>query len=543
MNLTGRRNGDMTTNPTVDTAERSDAELIALVRGGDVDAYGVLFERHRTSAIRLARTLTSAGDADDLASDAFSSVLRVLLNGGGPDVAFRPYLLTAVRRRHIDSIRARKRVQTTDEIDRFESGEPSADPVVSEFENEAAANAFRSLPERWQLVLWHMEVEDQKPAEIGVLLGMSANSISALAYRAREGLKQAYLQNHLADTADTECQWVTERLGAHVRKGLSKRDATKVDDHLDRCDRCSTLYLELVDVNSNLRGVIAPVVLGAAAAGYLASLHAGGAAGGLGLLAWLVRAGHVAKVHAGATAGVAASAAAAVTVGSVVVAHPLGHNHRPVADVPYQTSSTTSPGGPRGTSAVPPGSNPTKLSGRAKPKAAVVIPSVGATPTLLSALPSSDAPTSTDPTSPTTSTGTTGVTEPTTPTSPTTPDPGPSTVDVSLSVRHTITTNPHDHHVLIGALVVSTAAPATNLRLDLETTTGTFLLLRGAGWTCTGIGTGLATCETDSTGPAPFTLWIDQIPPVFEFQATVQAADNSDPDPTNNTFSFSGPGA
>ncbi len=543
MNLTARRNGDMTTNPTVDTTERSDAELIALVRGGDVDAYGVLFERHRTSAIRLARTLTSAGDADDLASDAFSSVLRVLLNGGGPDVAFRPYLLTAVRRRHIDSIRARRRVQTTDEIDRFETGEPAADPVVSEFENEAAANAFRSLPERWQLVLWHMEVEDQKPAEIGVLLGMSANSISALAYRAREGLKQAYLQNHLADTADTECQWVTERLGAHVRKGLSKRDATKVDEHLDRCDRCSTLYLELVDVNSNLRGVIAPVILGAAAAGYLASLHAGGAAGGLGLLAWLVRAGHVAKVHAGATAGVAASAAAAVTVGSVVVVHSLGHNHRPVADVPYQTSSTTSPGGPQGTSAVPPGSSPVRQSKGSKPKAAVVIPSVGATPTLQSALPSTDAPTSTDPSVPTTSTGTTGVTPPTTPTSPTTPDPGPSTVDVSLAVRHTVTTNQHDHHVLLGALVVSTAAPATNLRLDLETTTGTFLLLRGAGWTCTGIGTAQATCETDNPRPAPFLLWIDQIPPVFEFQATVQAADNTDPDPTNNTFSFSGPAA
>jgi hypothetical protein len=113
---------------------------------------------------------------------------------------------------------------------------------------------------------------------------------------------------------------------------------------------------------------------------------------------------------------------------------------------------------------------------------------------------------------------------------------------VSLAVRHTIITNPHGHHVLIGALDVSTAPPATNLRLDLETTTGTFLLLRGSGWTCTGIGTAQATCETDKPRPAPFILWINQIPPVFEFQATVQAADNSDPDPANNAVSFSGPG-
>jgi RNA polymerase sigma factor (sigma-70 family) len=534
----------MSTNPAVDTAERSDAELIALVRGGDLDAYGVLFERHRTSAIRLARTLTSAGDADDLVSDAFSSVLRVLLNDGGPDVAFRPYLLTAVRRRHIDSIRAGKRVQTTDEIDRFDKGEPFADPVVSEFENEAAANAFRSLPERWQLVLWHMEVESQKPAEIGVLLGMSANSVSALAYRAREGLKQAYLQNHLADTGDTECQWVTEHLGAHVRKGLSKRDATKVDHHLDRCDRCSTLYLELVDVNSNLRGIIAPVVLGAAAVAYLASIHAGAAVGGLGVLAWVARVGHVAKAHAGATAGVAAASAAAVTVGSVVVAHSLGHNHHPVADLPYHTSSTASPGSPTRTSPVTPGSK--QKTKHPRPKAAVVIPGVTPTSTLPSVTLSTAPPIVTGPTSPTTSTGTSGTvpptTVPTTSTPPTSPDPGPSTVDVTLVERTAVTVNPHGHHVLIGELAVTTEAPATKLRLVLDSTTGTFLLLRGSGWSCAGIGTAHAACDTDSAHPGPFAMWIDQIPAIFGFQATVEAANNSDPDPGNNTVSFSGPG-
>ena len=37
------------------------------------------------------------------------------------------------------------------------------------------------------MVLWHLEVENQKPADIAPLLGMSANSVSALAYRAREG--------------------------------------------------------------------------------------------------------------------------------------------------------------------------------------------------------------------------------------------------------------------------------------------------------------------------------------------------------------------
>ena len=50
-------------------------------------------------------------------------------------------------------------------------------------------------------MLWHTEVEGQKPADIAPLLGMSANSVSALAYRAREGLRQAFLTQHVGELA------------------------------------------------------------------------------------------------------------------------------------------------------------------------------------------------------------------------------------------------------------------------------------------------------------------------------------------------------
>ncbi len=83
----------------------SDAELISAVRSGDTDAYGELFTRHVEAARRLARQLVSAGDVDDLVSEAFAKVLVVLQRGGGPDLAFRAYLLTAVRRLHVDRIR------------------------------------------------------------------------------------------------------------------------------------------------------------------------------------------------------------------------------------------------------------------------------------------------------------------------------------------------------------------------------------------------------------------------------------------------------
>jgi RNA polymerase sigma factor (sigma-70 family) len=294
----------------------ADAELISAVRGGDADAYGELFERHVTAARRLARQLVPPADAEDLVSEAFAKVFSLLQRGSGPDLAFRAYLLTAIRRLHVDRIRANARVQPTEDLEPFDPGVPFRDTAVEGFENAAAAKAFGSLPERWQAVLWHTEVEGQKPAEVAVLLGMSANSVSALAYRAREGLRQAFLTMHLHELEDDACAWTHQNLGAYVRNGISRRDAAKVEQHLTECRRCTALYLELTEVNSNLAGLLAPLLLGGAAAAYVGS--AGGLAAGIaavkgGVLVLLDRAKDLVAAHAPASA--AAGVAAAVAIG------------------------------------------------------------------------------------------------------------------------------------------------------------------------------------------------------------------------------------
>jgi RNA polymerase sigma factor (sigma-70 family) len=293
----------------------ADAELISSVRGGDVDAYGELFDRHVAAARRLARQLVPPADAEDLVSEAFTKVLSLLQRGAGPDLAFRAYLLTAVRRLHVDRIRANARVQPTDDLEPFDPGVPFRDTAVEGFENAAAARAFASLPERWQAVLWHTEVEGQKPADVAVLLGMSSNSVSALAYRAREGLRQAFLTMHLQELEDDACAWTHQNLGAYVRNGISRRDATKVERHLSECRRCTALYLELTEVNSNLSGLLAPLLLGGAAAAYVGSATGAAALKG-GLLVLLDRARDLVTTHAPASA--AAGVAAAMVVGGGV---------------------------------------------------------------------------------------------------------------------------------------------------------------------------------------------------------------------------------
>jgi RNA polymerase sigma factor (sigma-70 family) len=418
--------------PSVSTLdERSDAELISAVRAGDVAAYGELFARHVEAARRLGRQLVPGPDVDDLVSESFTKVLGVLQRGGGPDLAFRAYLLTAVRRLHVDRIRATARLHTTDDLAPFDPGVPFRDTAVEGFESAAAARAFASLPERWQLVLWHTEVEEQKPAEVAPLLGMTPNAVSALAYRAREGLRQAYLTMHASDVTDDACERTRAELGAYVRGGLSRRDAARVEEHLQGCRACTALYLELADVNSNLRAVLAPLLLGGAAAAYVAS--AGGVTvTGLGLL--LGRARDAVLAH-GPTAAVAGAAAAAVVAGGVITLH-QDRGGGPTADGPPAISDTQS--------VQPVGDRPMQRKARRAPAAAGTAPatvSEDAADQVPAASRPSDGPTelpSEDPTDqPTTTPPPSGpATDPASPAAPPPADKpsAPPLVDVSASV-------------------------------------------------------------------------------------------------------------
>src|SRR6476660_9794862 len=251
----------------------SDPELITRVRAGDRQAFGELYKRHSGPATSLARQFArSVAESDDLVSESFARVLDNLLAGKGPDTAFRAYLFTSIRNTAYDRTRKDKRLQFTDDMTAHDSPVPGDDPVLMKMESGLVAAAFAQLPERWQAVLWHTQVEGESPAQVGALLGMAPGAVSSLAFRAREGLREAYLQAHLAETAAEQCRSTVERLGAWTRGGLSKRETQQVDAHLKTCDRCRALAAELEEVNAGLRGLLAPLLLGGAAAGYLATL-------------------------------------------------------------------------------------------------------------------------------------------------------------------------------------------------------------------------------------------------------------------------------
>jgi RNA polymerase sigma factor (sigma-70 family) len=241
----------------------SDAELIAVVRGGDTQAYGVLYERHLHAAKRAASCLAHThAEREDLVADAFTRVLRALRDGGGPTEEFRAYLLVTLRNTAISTTRG---ATVSLYADLPESYLPRAvgDPVVHRWDAMAAATAFASLPERWRTVLWHTEVEDESPAEIAPLLGLRPNGVAALAYRAREGLRQAYLRAHLPEVQSQECRATVAKLAGWVRHNVPDPLHRKIARHLARCAECRDRADTLAKVNDELRVSVAPLLLGA----------------------------------------------------------------------------------------------------------------------------------------------------------------------------------------------------------------------------------------------------------------------------------------
>ncbi|MFI0469082.1 sigma-70 family RNA polymerase sigma factor [Saccharopolyspora sp. 5N102] len=344
----------------------SDTELLEEVRSGSSAAYAQLYERHVGAAYNMARQVAkSPAEADDLVSEAFAKVLDTLRDGRGPNTAFRAYLLTALRHTAYDRTRRERKVQLADDVAEVSGADvsvPFTDTAVAGLERTLAAQAFTRLPERWQTVLWHIEIEGQTPAQVAPLLGLTPNGVSALAYRAREGLRQAYLQVHLgqldaAEAGVEQCRAAVDRLGAWTRGGLSKRETAQVETHLDGCDRCRALAAELADVNGALRVIIAPLVLGGSVTGYLALSSSGGAAAGAAVAASSAS-GAAGAASAGPRQAVTAGAATAVLAAAVALALASGTDQSvPVAQAappPAAAQPPPQPPAPEPPAAQPP---------------------------------------------------------------------------------------------------------------------------------------------------------------------------------------------
>ncbi|MBL1087571.1 sigma-70 family RNA polymerase sigma factor [Streptomyces actinomycinicus] len=381
-----------------DLASRSDAELTARVRTSAADAeLSELYRRHRVAVSSYARTCCREWHtAEELTAEAFTRTIQAVRGGHGPEQAWRPYLLAVVRRVAADWSATSRRTDLSPDFENWLTEVPGCDPVETGEERllrledgNLVLQAFRSLPERWQGVLWHTLVEGESTAEVGALLGLSPSGVASLAARAREGLREAYLAVIAGFGTEGECLHYSGLLAAAVR-GTGRRTSKSLQRHLAGCERCTRAMADLRRLNTQLPSALTAGVLLWGGAAYVTA-RAGGTHATAALTAQQAvpatggPTGLTARAKAaGLGAGAAAAAIAlAVTIGSLLPGPEDGKGHAappPSGPSAVMSSLVTSPSASPSASAKRRSASPTPKPAPTRPPRARQRPSPQASP-------------------------------------------------------------------------------------------------------------------------------------------------------------------
>ncbi|WP_037365013.1 sigma-70 family RNA polymerase sigma factor [Amycolatopsis orientalis] len=359
---------ELGTAPPPAASESDEQALLKRLRDGEDAAFGELFELHAAAVRRLAQSLAAdRSEAEDITAETFFRVLQALRRGAGPRDYIRAYLLTVARRVSWEWHGARRDVPVTDDELSFRAG-AGVDTPARTAEHTLITTAFTSLPERWRTVLWQTEVEGEQPAMVAPHFGLSANATAALARRARQGLRAAYLQAHLSVNRGPEtCRAVVEKLGGFTAGSVTGAEAERIKAHLLGCPSCRATQDELRDVCSSLRAHAEVLVLAVPA------LAGVGKASGAVATVKSVLFGSKVKVGL-ALASTAAAGAVSLTAGPLVFgSHPvqyvgLGGGAPELALQPPEQPPPPMPQGPRVISG--------KMYGTARPAHVAVHPGV-----------------------------------------------------------------------------------------------------------------------------------------------------------------------
>ena len=239
------------------TSAPTDAALVSQTRRGDRHAFRTLVARH-LEAVRLAVTLL--GGPPGLVHTTFDVAHGCLLRGSGSAEAVRPFVLQLAHHLHHAPVPANDLVR----------GDSCTCTPFREADlpwHPAVAAEVSSLPPSWQAALWHRLVERDDDAAVAGVVGMSPVKVPWLVDGALDLLRRNLVAHHRKGSPP-QCLGYGLRL---ERSGGGGGVPRAVLRHSHACARCSRLLDDLAAVDTDLPGVMAQSVLGAAGTRYLAA--------------------------------------------------------------------------------------------------------------------------------------------------------------------------------------------------------------------------------------------------------------------------------
>ena len=185
--------------PDSATVERTDAELIAAVLGGDTASFEPLLKKYQPRVFATARRYARReSEVEDIVQEVFLKAFHKLNSFRG-DAPFEHWLMRLAVRTCYDFLRAHQRNREmsfadftddeTDWLDRF-----AAKPADAS-ENAAAARelvekVLALLSPAARLVITLLEIEDRSVKEVAALTGWSVPVVKIRAFRARAEMRK-----------------------------------------------------------------------------------------------------------------------------------------------------------------------------------------------------------------------------------------------------------------------------------------------------------------------------------------------------------------
>jgi RNA polymerase sigma-70 factor (ECF subfamily) len=175
--------------------ERSDAELMAALAGGDLGPLGELYDRYHEAVRQFARRACAhPEDVDDVVHDTFLTASRAAASYDGRACA-RPFLVGIAAQ----LVRQRRRLwaRWTEVLHSFVSTRSEAPSRTPEDDAEAAQTALRleralaRLTDEKRLVLLLFEREGLSGEDIARALGIPIGTVWTRLFHARADMRRA----------------------------------------------------------------------------------------------------------------------------------------------------------------------------------------------------------------------------------------------------------------------------------------------------------------------------------------------------------------
>ena len=180
--------GDLATSS--EESEEDRTRLIALVelaRGGDAEAFGLLYDHYHVAVYRFLFYRTrSAPLAEDLTSETFFRALRNMKSFRWQGKDFGAWLMTIARNLatdHFKAGRTRLALTTEDMGDHDDATEGPESAVLASLTNELLLEALTQLPDEQRDCLVMRFLQGMSIAETAAVLGRSDGAVKQLQLR------------------------------------------------------------------------------------------------------------------------------------------------------------------------------------------------------------------------------------------------------------------------------------------------------------------------------------------------------------------------